>query len=749
MEKKNKEKASKRLWIICALCVLTTLIVVVLLIAIGGCTHLWGDWKITTPSTCLEKGTQQHQCIKCGEIETKELELADHTHPQGAQDCTKDTACTLCGEVLTPARQEHTGGTPVCGKGAVCEVCGQEYGDPGAHIPGADDGDCTTAVACTLCGGVAVSAKVSHTGGSASCDHLAECDVCGKQYGSLAAHTPGADDGDCTTAVDCLICGVEAIAAKECHTGGTATCERRARCTVCTTEYGDLAEHVPFMDDGDCTTDLYCSNCWSVITPAKASHTGGVATCEKQAECEICGKKYGNLAAHTPHEDDGSCLTEVCCIVCGTVTTPAQQNHLGGMATCEHKAICAICGTAYGEFAPHIPDNDDGDCTTAVHCSICHVVTTPGKAGHTGGKASCDQQAHCSECGTAYGELAPHTPGRDDGNCATPIMCIYCSSVAIPGKDHTGGTATCSKKAVCDICGLSYGSYAPHTPYADDGDCTTHVYCMACGAIAVPAQKEHTGGTALCGQRAECALCGKQYGPIGSHTPSSDDGDCTTAIVCVVCGEVTTPANAHHTGGTATCEHKAQCSVCHKEYGDFAPHAGPIIWIRHLNSHYQVYSCCYVKASESAGHSLSGGACSQCGFHPTITVTSVEVTPGQTQVQIAISVANNPEITGLMIKLDYNESVFVLTGAQSGAALDGLTFTAPGKLQSGSTFLWDGVHIDDKDIKEGEILILTFTISASAPAGEYTLALKITAYDNDLNPYLLIIEGGKVTVTND
>ena len=59
------------------------------------------------------------------------------------------------------------------------------------------------------------------------------------------------------------------------------------------------------------------------------------------------------------------------------------------------------------------------------------------------------------------------------------------------------------------------------------------------------------------------------------------------------------------------------------------------------------------------------------------------------------------------------------------------------------------MNIDDKDIREGEILILTFTISASAPAGEYTLALKITAYDNDLNPYLVIIEGGKVTVKHD
>ena len=51
-----------------------------------------------------------------------------------------------------------------------------------------DDGDCTTALLCELCGEVKIEAK--------------------------SAHTPEADDGDCTTAVECTECDNNAVEAK-------------------------------------------------------------------------------------------------------------------------------------------------------------------------------------------------------------------------------------------------------------------------------------------------------------------------------------------------------------------------------------------------------------------------------------------------------------------------------------------------------------------------------------------------------
>ena len=82
-------------------------------------------------------------------------------------------------------------------------------------------------------------------------------------------------------------------------------------------------------------------------------HTGGTATCTEQAVCERCEKPYGDLLSHTPAEDDGDCTTAVTCTSCGTVTTPAAAEHTGGTATCTEQAVCDTCGKAYGEPLKH------------------------------------------------------------------------------------------------------------------------------------------------------------------------------------------------------------------------------------------------------------------------------------------------------------------------------------------------------------------------------------------------------------
>lgn len=69
--------------------------------------------------------------------------------------------------------------------------------------------------------------------------------------------------------------------------------------------------------------------------------------------------------------------------------------------------------------------------------------------------------------------------------------------------NHTGGTATCSKKAVCELCGAEYGDTAPHT-----------------------------GGTATCAKRAVCDICSQEYGRTAPHK-EADFND-----VCDTCGLV-------------------------------------------------------------------------------------------------------------------------------------------------------------------------------------------------------------------
>ncbi len=82
----------------------------------------------------------------------------------------------------------------------------------------------------------------------------------------------------------------------------------------------------------------------------------------------------------------------------------------------------------------------------------------------------------------------------------------------------------------------------------------------------------------------------------GEHVGQDDDGDCTTDILCAVCGEVATVGNTDHTGGTATCTEKAHCTVCDTEYGekDTDNHSSTTyIYVNNDNgTHTKKHECC-------------------------------------------------------------------------------------------------------------------------------------------------------------
>lgn len=80
--------------------------------------------------------------------------------------------------------------------------------------------------------------------------------------------------------------------------------------------------------------------------------------------------------------------------------------------------------------------------------------------------------------------------------------------------DHTGGTATCTKKAVCEFCGEKYGEYASHK-YGDkyESDGTYHwKKCQNEGCDATTKKEAHKGGEATTTKRAVCEVCGAEYG---------------------------------------------------------------------------------------------------------------------------------------------------------------------------------------------------------------------------------------------
>lgn len=139
----------------------------------------------------------------------------------------------------------------------------------------------------------------------------------------------------------------------------------------------------------------------------ECAHEGGTATCIKKAVCTKCGEEYGELAAHTygewKHDDEKhwkECSTEGC-----TSKTEAE-NHEGGKATCTKKAVCEKCGGEYGNLAEHVLVNEHNETQHWQKCE-CGYETEKMNHEYTVVKSSEDgvyDEYYCS-CGVKKSEL--------------------------------------------------------------------------------------------------------------------------------------------------------------------------------------------------------------------------------------------------------------------------------------------------------------------------------------------------------
>ncbi len=232
---------------------------------------------------------------------------------------------------------------PTCTAGGyttyTCASCNHSYTtdktSAKGHTPAADDGDCTTATLCTVCGEIAIDAPHADHAWDNACD--TDCNNSGCNKTRTASHTPNPDDGNCETAITCSVCGVETTAAKQ-HTF-TNACDKTCNNADCL--HTRTITHMLEADDGDCTTAIICSVCKEEVTPAK-QHTFTNA-CD--ATCNNSGCNHTRTTSHTPEADDGNCESAITCSVCGVVTTPAVTTqeqpliHLMGMTAIAHPLL--------------------------------------------------------------------------------------------------------------------------------------------------------------------------------------------------------------------------------------------------------------------------------------------------------------------------------------------------------------------------------------------------------------------------
>ena len=139
----------------------------------------------------------------------------------------------------------------------------------------------------------------------------------------------------------------------------------------------------------------------------------------------------------------------------------------------------------------------------------------------------------------------------------------------------TGGTATCSAKAVCEICGQEYGSLNLNAHAWDDGVATKNPTCTEKGIMTFTCQNDSTHT-----RTEEIAALGHKYDAVVT-APDCENGGYTT-YTCSVCGDSYVTDHVGplgHTNATPVVENNANpdcenvggydivvyCSVCGDE----------------------------------------------------------------------------------------------------------------------------------------------------------------------------------------
>ena len=273
-----------------------------------------------------------------------------------------------------------------------------------------------------------------------------------------------------------------------------------------------------------------CSRCDA--TDTKADHTGGKATCTEQAVCTVCNTKYGNALGHAYSPPDYTWNGTECTAhrVCANDASHEESETVTAAANvtrnrdCELDELSTYTATfTNAAFAAQtkqnivtanklahnftVPQHDETQHWNK--CSRCDAMDA--KINHTGGKATCTEQAVCEVCHSAYGEL--------------------------DGTNHVGGTKIRNKK----------------TKSCTENGYTGDTYCKGCGkkisSGTVISADGHKGGTASCIDKAECEVCHEKYGePDGNNHIELEKVNATPATAastgsieywrCTACGKL-------------------------------------------------------------------------------------------------------------------------------------------------------------------------------------------------------------------
>ena len=175
-------------------------------------------------------------------------------------------------------------------------------------------------------------------------------------------------------------------------------------------------------------------------------------------------------------------------------------------------------------------------------------------------KATCAKKAvyyYSCVCGKAgestfeSGETLPHTPAEkwssdDNGHWHA---CTACGTKVDEAAHNPGAAATEDTPQTCTVCGYELAPATGHVNHVADTskwlhDGTQHWHkCQRCDEKMDAAA--HSGGEATCEEKAECAVCGVEYGELADHSyedwvivrEATETANGLKERTCTVCGE--------------------------------------------------------------------------------------------------------------------------------------------------------------------------------------------------------------------
>ncbi|MBE5754120.1 MAG: hypothetical protein E7340_02130 [Clostridiales bacterium] len=330
----------------------------------------------------------------------------------------------------------------------------------------------------------------SHTGGDATkCNQLPICETCQLPYepeGGIPAHISDGTES-CIALPKCSVCGLN-FGTFAGHTGGTATCQAKAICSECGEEYGDLGPHIEVVDP---------NNPGELPTGTKTGIAPRII-CETE-NCDEVIDEGGyvlpalNLVAIEDNIDKVSDTNEshVAKEVVTTVPSEGINNDVNFSGSAFKMVVnhdvniiltMPYTGEQYAEFASKgafnavkftymiIPEGEIPSITNNSTTDFANMFGFAGYDGSTGTQLAQKRWVnHTISAENFVKSFVDPTSNNvnffksfTDIENSSLTFNFYFGDIQCIDHSHTGGTATCLAKAICDECGEAYGDLGPH-----------------------------------------------------------------------------------------------------------------------------------------------------------------------------------------------------------------------------------------------------------------------------------------------